>query len=244
MKKKLFFVTFLVTFALNAIAKEGVALEFKLTSKSFTGTFRTLALDGNSRTEMSMTSASFPNPINVVSLRLSSTPDKAYSLNEKNKTYSEVDLAKSGESEDEEYDITVLGKEKIGNYNCVHVKVVYKKSGKTNEMWLSKDVAGYASYRNVRMKYVGSARIYTALMAKGAEGFVVRILAQSERGEQMQMDLVRAGTQSIDVSLFSLNGYTKSTGAGPGMGRPDIQSMTPEQRKEYIEEMKRQHPQH
>ena len=93
------------------------------------------------------------------------------------------------------------------------------------------------------MKYVGSTKIYTALKAKGAEGFVVRMLAQGDRGDQIQMDLVKAGKQNIDESLFSLNGYTKGAGAGPGMGRPDIQNMTPEQRKAYIEEMKKQHPQ-
>jgi Domain of unknown function (DUF4412) len=157
MNKSLLLAVMFVVAALNSFAKEGLYVEFKLNAKSYSGTFKCYGADGNSRAEMSMVSPSLPNPINVVTLKLKDNSNKSYSLNERDKTYSEIDISKSSESDDENYEITVIGNEKVNNYNSVHVKVFYKKSGNHNDMWLSKDVPGYARFVSLKMKYVGSS---------------------------------------------------------------------------------------
>ena len=63
----------------------------------------------------------------------------------------------------------------------------------------------------------------------------------------MQLDLVKAEKKSLDGSLFSTNGYTKSaTNSVSGMPVIDaqaIQKMTPEERQKYIEDMKAKYQQ-
>ena len=93
----------------------------------------------------------------------------------------------------------------------------------------------------MKNKYLGGAKFFNALKDKGVEGFVVRMLVKGNRGDQIQMDLVKAEKRNIDESLFSLSGYTKTAGYAPGSGgmdREQIQKMTPEERQKYIEEMK------
>ncbi len=246
MKKcTLIVVAFLIS-AISVIAKEGIYIEFKVTSSAMkmSGTSKSYYAGGSSRTEMNMQSDAMPGPMNIVSLYLSSEPGKAYSLNEKDKTYTETDISKAIENrEDDEYDVTVQGKEKVNGYNATHVTVLNKRTQHSSEMWLSKEVAGYADYATVKSKYLGGEKFFSMLKEKNAEGFVVRMEVAAGRGGTMQMDLVKAEKRNIDESLFSLDGYSKTSGPGgpAGMERPNVQqlqNMTPEERKKYIEEMK------
>ena len=250
MKKNLLIAILLVVSGISAKAREAVYVEYKVTAGPMSGTSSTYSSNGDSRTEMTMTGTNMPMPMNSVSLMLQSTPGKVFVLNEKDKTYNEVDASRSGEgNSDEEYEITVLGNEKIGSYNCVHVKVVYQKSHTTSNMWISKDVRGYNNYTTVKNKYMGGTKFFDALKAKGADGFVVRMVMATGRGGDMQMDLVKAEKKDVPNSLFSYEGYTKSAGpAGRpgGMERPDVEklkNMTPEERKKYIEEMRSKYAQ-
>ena len=246
MNKYLLQIVVLLCSCICVSAAPGIYLEFKITSASMNGTSKVYTANGNTRSEMTMTNSAMPVPFGVTTLILQSAPGKSYSLFEKDKTYTETDISKSHESDDDDYEVTVLGKEKVNNYNCVHVSVRYKKSKHTSEMWLSKDITGYADFINVKTKFLKGSGFFNALKEKGAEGFVVRMLTVGERGEKMQMDLVKAQKENVPESLFSLSGYTKSAGRTPGMGGPDaqqLQKMTPEERAKYIEEMKAKYKQ-
>ena len=145
----------------------------------------------------------------------------------------------------QDYEVTVIGKEKVNCYNCTHVKVVRKGSNIAEEMWNSKDVVDYSSLLNVKTRFTGRDNLNKALVAKGAEGFPVRIKS-SEHGTDVQIDLVKAERKNQPASLFSLDGYTKSAAKPAGSQSQQemmqkLQNMTPEERQKYIEEMKKQY---
>ena len=249
MKKFTLAVTALIISAISVFGKEGIYLEFKLSSTSskmsMSGTNKSYYSDGDSKNITTVEINGMPNgPMVIATLVLKNQPGKAFSINEKDKTYMETDITKAQENrEDDEYDITVHGKESVNGYNATHVTVLNKKTQHSSEMWLSKDVKGYADYTVVKSKYLGGSKFFAALKAKDAEGFVVRMEVTTDRGGTMQMDLVKAEKKDIDGSVFSLDGYTKSAGnSSPGgVERPNVQqlqNMTPEERKKYIEDMK------
>ena len=247
MKTLISTLSFIVLFVTNSIAGQGVYLEYQISATGKTGmsgTIKTYALDGNSRSEMAIQVGA---GITMVTLFKKDVPDTMYLLNEKNKTYSASSTHPKGTASkaDEDYEITVIGKEKVNNYNATHIKILYKKTNKTVEMWMSKDFPNYAEYKGVKSQYVEGDKFYKALEAKGADGMPVRIVANEERGA-MQMDLVKAEKATVDATMFSLSGYTHSANAGPaGIDRKEImkniQNMTPEERQKYAEELKKQY---
>ena len=245
MKQLIVLLLSLSALATSAIAKDGIYLEFKITSPTTTGTSKTYTAGGSTRSEMTIKSPRNPNPFTIATLVLASAPGKSYSLNEAGKTYTEVDISRSQSDNDDDIEVTVLGKEKVNNYNCTHVSIKNRKSQRTSEMWLSKDIPGFMNYTTVKNNYLGGSKFFDALKAKGAEGFVARMLTNSERGEKMQMDLVKAEKQNIPDAFLSLNGYTKGVSPqmapGGGIDRNALQNMTPEERKAYMEKMRAQY---
>jgi hypothetical protein len=253
MKKKISVCIMLVAATIYAIG-QGAYVEYKLSSgEGVGGTMKMYFQDGNSRSEMEMQIPGMPGGgMNNASVYLKSNPDKIYMLNEKNKTYSEMDISKLDNAQqpaekNDEYEVTVVGKEKVNSYNATHVKVKHKGSKTEMDMWTSADVANYASYQNIKSKYT-SVGLYKALKEKGADGVIVRMVV-GDHGHNMQMDLIKAETKSVDAAKFSLAGYTKSErpsyGPGPGADRQELmekmKNMTPEERKEMIEQMRKAH---
>jgi hypothetical protein len=207
------------------------------------GTMKAYVQDGNTRSQISITA---PMAMDIVTLTLKSTPNTVYMLNEKGKTYSEVDISKSEQWKDnpqDEYEITVVGKESVNGYNSTHVKVKRKDSKVEQEMWLTTEIKDYAAFASAKTKYTGRQSLMKALEAKGVAGFPVRILV-NEHGNDVQIDFVKAEKKDNPASLFSLDGYTKSAGAAGGVNMQEMmqkmQNMTPEERKAFIEQMKQQ----
>lgn len=228
----------------NCCFANGAYLEFKITGKQdgITGSMKSYTQDGNTRTEMQMNMPQMPGGgINNISLILKDNPDKIYVLNEAAKTYTEHDKsAKSGAEGG--YEVTVLGKENVNGYNSTHVKVKQGSSGHEVEMWVSTDLPNYAKYKAMGTKYTDDY-LFRSLAVKGVDGFPVRILA-NEHGHTMQLDLVKAEEKNNPASLFSLDGYSKSSSPSASGSMPnmhDIQNMTPEQRQQMIEQLKQQY---
>ncbi|MCW3121028.1 MAG: hypothetical protein JWQ38_520 [Flavipsychrobacter sp.] len=236
MKKNLLLIA-LLFFTFPVFAAEGVYLEFRITSTNINGTSKTYNSAGNVRSEMTMTNARSSAPMSVVTLKLHNEPNTVYSLNEKDKTYTVTNTQSTTGYKEDDFDVEIVGKEKIGSYNCTHVNIVYKKTGHKNQMWLSRDIPGYASYTSVEDNYLGGSEFFDKLKAKGADGFVVRMLINGGRSEQIQMDLVKAEKKNIDAGMFSVSGYTKSA-TPANMTADQLKSMTPEQRQEYLKQMR------
>ncbi len=249
MKKSLLFIAAFALFAANAFAREGMYLEFKMTGGKISGTSKSYSCNGNTRSETSFINPMMKTPMTSVSLMLKDAPDIIYTLNEEDKTYTERQTGKNDirKGEEGEYEVTIVGKEQINNYSCIHVKVRSGASQRERDIWVSKDVAGWANYISIRNAYLAGSRLYDALKAKGAEGCIIRLTTEGTNGGMMQMDLVKAEKKDIDESIFSLSGYTKTaTSQRPaydGVDAGQIQKMTPEERQKYIQEMKEKYQQ-
>ncbi|HWB62564.1 MAG TPA: DUF4412 domain-containing protein [Chitinophagales bacterium] len=256
---KRLFLTFICATIVSAnLWAQGFYIEYRITSSSNTmsGSMKTYAQDGNTRTEMafSMSGPQAQQGINhnSVSLILKSTPDKIYTLDVDKKTYSELDISKKEDFKDvntDDYEITVVGKEKVNGYNATHVIVKSKKTGMTIDYWNSTEIPFYGEAENIKSKYTGHDNLIKAMKAKGAEGFPVRI-KEGEKGMTMQVDLVKAEKRSNPDSLFSLSGYTLTSTHSVGGGAYNqqemmkkLQNMTPEERQKFIEQMKQQYQQ-
>lgn len=246
MKKITLSILMIAALAAQALA-QGAYIEYKITGTQagVTGTTKTYAQDGNTRTEFSMASPQMPMGFNRVTLTLKDKPKTAYILNEKLKSYSEMNLSGNTDREDDpnEYEVTVLGKEKVNGYNCTHIKLKMKTSSVEEEMWLSTEVVNYKAYESVKNKYTNTG-IYKAFAAKGVSGFPVRTKA-TEQGGSMQIDLVKAELRKCDASLFSLAGYKKEEAAPAGTMPAELQemakklqNMTPEERQKMIEKLR------
>jgi tRNA threonylcarbamoyladenosine biosynthesis protein TsaB len=164
------------------------------------------------------------------------------------KTYSEIvtdNSADWADYEQSEYEITVIGKEKVNGYNATHVKVKVKGGKNLQDMWTSTDIAGYADFARVKTQYTGKDNLNSALAAKGAAGFPVRVVA-SQDGQSFQIDLVKAEKKAVDKNLFSLSGYEKG-GMYPGLPGSidvsklkDLQNMSPDEQRKLIEDLMKQ----
>jgi hypothetical protein len=230
---------------------QGAYIEFKIggSQSGITGTAKSYTKDGNSRSEIHMVAPQVPGAaIDKVTLILKGNTKKAYTLNENAKTYTEMDLigAAAPDEDPTQYEVTLIGKEKVNGYNSTHVKLKKKTQTAEEDVWVSTEVLNYKQYLSVKSKYT-SAGIFKAIQAKGAEGFIVRVMA-SERGHSMQVDLVKSELRNNDASLFSLDGYKKESAiaAGAESAAQDVmqkmQNMTPEERQQFIEALRSQHP--
>jgi len=244
---------FLLTTFISTIAfGQGYFMEFKLSSQSegLLGNMKVYAQDGNSRSEMNFTGGKMASfmPKGMAALFLSKEPTKIYMLNSTSKTYTEIITDNSDEWTDykqSDYEITVIGKEKVNGFNATHVKVKIKGGKELQDMWTSTDVTGYSDFTKIKTQYTGKDNLNKALEAKGAGGFPVRVL--SGKGTQsFQIDLLKAEKKTLEKDLFSLSGYEKG-GMYPGLSgsidiskMKDIQNMSPEEQRKALEELMKQ----
>ena len=189
--------------------------------------------------------------INQVTLILKDNPKKAYILDEKTKVYTRIDLNNTSAVEEDpsQYEVTLIGKEKVNGYACTHVKI--KKKGSTaaeEDLWVSTEIPDYKQFMNVKSKYT-TAGIFKALAAKGALGFMVRIIV-GDHGKTMQIDLIKAELRNNDASLFSLAGYQEQVAPVAPENAPNIQeiakkvqNMSPEERQQFIQDLKKRQQQ-
>lgn len=233
-------------------------LEMKVTAKMGGGHVMVYISKAGMRSEIDM--QAHDTPMKMVMLMKSSNKDVAYNIDEKTKTYGELDLAKSRERAKgmapHKYTAKKLGKEKVAGYDCVHALVTDDKGGES-EVWTNKDIVDYDSMARLMGPNVAADEsLMKSLKEVGAEGFMVKMVHRQKGSEEngMTMELVKAEKKSLPASLFEIPaGYTKREGpAGVGgMGNlpPEIQeklrermkNMTPEQIEAMKKAMQGQH---
>lgn len=245
--------------AAPAFAQFEGQIDMKITAQGgVTGTGKVFVSKVGSRTEMDMEAAHMP--IHMTTLMRFSTPDVMYLINDKAKTYSEVDTKKAreqaakmaGDKNKEAYSVKVLGSEKLLGYSTKHV--VLSRPGDKSEMeaWTTKDILGlsYESMRGlVRRGAQDEGSMMKALKDAGAEGFFVKMITR-EKGKTeplTTMELTKAEKKSLPASMFEVPaGYAKQEGmmGAAGVMSPEaaeqMKNLTPEQRKQMEEMMKRQ----
>lgn len=248
--------------ATPAFAQFEGELTMKLTMREGSGTGKAYVSKAGARSELDIHSAQMP--FKMTTLVKTANPDIMYMINDQQKTYAEMDLKKMREQAarmkggKETWVVKNLGKETVNGYSCVHILLTRAEDSKSEqEWWTSKDVAGlsYESMRGLmRRGNQGDEGIMKALRDAGADGFVVKMVTR-EKGNPTPistMDLTKAEKKSVSASLFEIPaGYTKQEGmmgAASVMAPPEAQeqmrkameNMTPEQRKQMEEMIKRQ----
>jgi hypothetical protein len=247
--------------AAPALAQFEGEIDMKITGPGMTGTGKVFVSKAGSRSEMDMQTANMP--VHMATLMRFSTPDVMYLINDKAKTYSEMNLKKTRESaarmtgEKEPYTAKVLGSEKILGYSTKHVLLSRAGDRSEMEVWTTKDLLGlsYESMRGLMRRGPGDddGAMIKALRDAGAEGFFVRMVTREKgKAEPMTtMELTKAEKKSLPASLFEVPaGYQKQEGMMGAAGvvspeaaeqmRKAMENMTPEQRKQLEEMMKKQ----
>jgi len=247
-KMKKGFVWLVLLIASN-LAQAGIYTEFRIkTVEGLTGTMKAWYQDGNTRSQVVMAtpdgmSGGMGRMGNMVMLHLKEQSDKNFILDEASKTYYEGFQNKSKNEAEEEYEISILGKELVNGFNCTHVKASRKSGGRGEmEWWVSKDVVGYKEMAGMKTRQFNSSPIFKAMADKGLEGFPVKMLIGGRDGK-MEMEMVKAEKMDIPESRFSLDGYTKKEGMPFGQGsfdREKIKNMSPEERMKFFQEMQKQ----
>ena len=253
MKKIILSSILFIAFAAISIAQNGAMFEFKITStQGATGSIKVYYSSPGCRTEMQINVPQFPNGgFAKTSITKSDKPTTSYSIDDKSKTYTIIETkpatpTTTGNADD--YTVKIVGKEKVGNYNCTHAIVT--KGTQSNEFWTTTEITEFEKYSKTRgnNKFMGTGGEYNALVKNGAGGFMVKTLTNDPRGGIFTMELVKFEKKDLVASLFEVPAdYTEMTGtptAVPGMPNIDvnkIQNMTPEERAKYIEDMKKQY---
>lgn len=246
--------------AAPAFAQFEGEIDMKITGQGgMTGTGKVLVSKVGSRTEMDMQT---PNmPMHMVTLMKFSAPDVMYLINDKAKTYGEIDVKKTRESaakvkaEQEAYSVKVLGSEKILGYSTKHVLLSRRGDRSEMEVWTTKDLMGlsYETMRGLMRRGSGQddGSMMKALKDAGADGFFVKMVTRDKGNAEplTTMELTKAEKRSLPASTFEIPpGYTKQEGmmgtaavvspeAAEQM-RKAMENMTPEQRKQLEEMMK------
>ncbi|HEX7529206.1 MAG TPA: DUF4412 domain-containing protein, partial [Thermoanaerobaculia bacterium] len=155
------------------------------------------------------------------------------------------------------YTVKVLGSERILGYSTKHVLVSRPGDHSEMEVWTTKDIMGL-SYETMRgLMRRGSSdddgSMLKGLRDAGADGFFVKVVTR-EKGKAeplTTMELTKAEKKSLSASIFEIpSGYKKQEGMMGAAGvvspeaaeqmRKAMENMTPEQRKQMEEMMKKQ----
>lgn len=228
---------------------QGYYMEYKVSMPgkgSTTGFMKAYAQDGNNRMDINIVNPGLPTgSVNLTTLALKAEPQYAYLLNDETKTYSQISVMNSDvyrDTKPSDYEVTVVGKEKVNGYNTTRCTIKDKTTGLQQEIWTTRDIADFGSFASIKTRYTTTG-LWAALDARQASGLPVRI-QQKERGEILQLDLVKADKRNNPSSLFSLTGYKKG-GAIPGMPADfdpsKIQDMSPAERQKMLEELMKQY---
>jgi hypothetical protein len=237
--------------AAPAFAQFEGQIDMKITAQGgVTGTGKVFVSRAGSRTEMDMETARMP--IHMTTLMRFSTPDVMYLINDKARTYSEVDTKKAreqaakmaGDKDKEAYSVKVLGSEKVLGYSTKHVLLSRPSDKSEMEVWTTKDLLGlsYESMKGLmRRGAQDEGSMMKALKDARAEGFFVKMVTR-EKGKTeplTTMELTKAEKKSLPASMFEVpTGYAKQE----GMMGAAMENLTPEQKKQMEEMMKqRQH---
>ncbi|MCY7351949.1 MAG: DUF4412 domain-containing protein [Cytophagaceae bacterium] len=232
--KKAFFLLLILATGLSVSAQD-MYLEYKM-SGPLTGITRMYTSTSGVRTEADMNMPAV-GPIKNVVIMPASKPNTVITINDKAKTYTET-TTKPSDVPAMRYEVKVVGKEKIKQYDCVHAVVTV--DGKlAMEMWTSKDIPGYESLIKLAKtsNTVGSEGLYKQLESKGAMGMMVKMKTNAGANSLMT-ELVKVERRANPARLFAVPaGYSKSAEFDPGQ----IKNMTPAQRQKLMEEMQKKY---
>jgi hypothetical protein len=207
---------------------EGV-LEMKMTMSAVGGegggggTMNVAVSKAGFRSDMDMQMG--PMSMKMTMLQKNDTPDMIYRINDADKTYTEMNLAKmremAGKRQDTtKYKVEKLGQETILGYKTQHVLLKEQDAGNdkgmTIEMWVAKDILDYATFSKMqarRGKGGNEEAMLKALKDADADGMPLKSVSTMGEGMKITMEVVKLDKKSLPASTFEIPaGYTKSEG--------------------------------
>lgn len=246
--KKMYLALSVLLTSIVSLAQNGMEITFKLTSsRGANGNFIIKNNDLGSKVNMNMVIPQMPSGgMQMMTLMKTSQPDIIYTINESNKTYSETEKSKAENIEDkEDYQVKVVGDEKVNGYNCVHAIVTHGKE--KEDVWNTKDIVEFTKYNDAfnSNNKISSSKRQQALKNAGCDGFLVKMVRKGNAQEgDFTFELVGLLKKDFLKSEFEIpTGYKKvETGSAAGMPAgiktpEEIMKMSPEERDKYIKEM-------
>jgi hypothetical protein len=199
-----------------------------------------------------------PQRIRTTMLGKMSDPDSVYMVDDQNKTYSVWDTKKVREEAGktvETYTVERLGSDTVAGLSCQKAMLTSSK-GSRIEVCVTKELvapSGWLSAMNRRAS--GGVSWMSALKENGLDGFPVRwVVGAKNREGGTTMELTRVEKKSLPASLFEVPAGYKKTEYAIGGLTPEQQKalgdakaqmndalakMTPEERKQYEDAMRR-----
>ena len=231
---------------------EGV-LEMKMTMATKggegSGTLSVAVGKAGTRSEMNMQMGQMA--VNMVMLQKNDTPETIYRINDANKTYTEINLAKTREMAGQqqktpEYTVEKLGQETILGYKTQHVLVKEKNPANGDltsmEMWTAKELLDYATFSKLQARPGKGGReeaLLKALKSAEADGMPLKTIATASDGSKSTTEVVKADKKSLPASTFEIPAdYTKSAGGMMDMMGGMAGSQTDETKKKMGEAQK------
>jgi hypothetical protein len=186
-------------------------------------------------------------------------PERLTMLNDESKTYSIWDASKNrdaGKTPKESYTVEKLGKETVAGLSCQNALLTSSR-GNTIEVCVSRELAVSSDWlAAMNRREGGGASWIQALRDNGLEGFPIRLVMGGRNGAEttMTMELTRVERRSLPAELFEVPAGYKQTDFAMGGLSPEqekamsdarrkmnerMDAMSPEERKQYEETMKR-----
>ena len=176
---------------------------------------------GDMRSEMNMTSSFNKNKHStaIVTIGHSDKPDESIIIDDDAKTYTinHIDRNDFNTGETVQSTVTKVGEEKIMGFNCVHARIISKKSigsifsqVDTLDLWRSKEVPVLASVEDLMEKFearTGNTMFSTdavnQLKQIGCEGFMVKIVIGGKSSSTKE-ELTKAEHRDLPASMFQI----------------------------------------
>lgn len=233
MKASILFLANLFCFAIfaNTAFAGDIYAEYKMTGIGKNAIITKMySKNGDLRTEADIDMGG--QKMTTTSLMLKSKPNITLVFNSMNKTYTEIKNTAATSIKD--FDIKVIGTEKVGNYNCTHVKM--SSNGQSWDMWYTKDLPSI-SFPISGQNAASTQKMIAQLKSKGITGMPVKMsfVKPGAKAAGMTMLLTKFEQKSLNASLFTIPaGYKKNS---VSFDAEKMKTMTPQQKKEMIMKM-------
>jgi Domain of unknown function (DUF4412) len=176
---------------------------------------------GDMRSEMNMTSSLVKNKTSapIVTIGHSNKPDESIIIDDDAKTYTinHFNTSDFNTGEKVQSTVTKIGEEKIMGFNCVHARVISKKSMgslysdmDTIDLWRSEEVPLLASVKELMDKFEAktgntmySTETVNQLKQIGCEGFMVKMTIGTKNSSTKE-ELTKVEHRDFSVSMFQI----------------------------------------
>lgn len=183
-----------------------------------------------------------------------SEPGVTYMLNVDRKTYSVIHASSSGEDKarapQAELTVTRLGRDTVAGYSCERALLKRTASLDETEVCVSKELGPSGAWLDAMTRRERGHSLFQALSNAGLTGFPIRwsFRHSGEKEAFSTFELTRFQKTSVSASTFEIPAGYRKVSAGQVHTTPEqeeavrkaLEQMTPEQRRQYEERMKKQ----